>query len=55
MKTPWKIQVHWKGETKTLFATVSSLKKSSNSEKLLLEDGSEWPLQDVISINGVAF
>jgi len=55
MKTPWKIQVQWEGGTKTLFARVLGLKKQSRDEKILLEDGSEWLLQDVISINGVAF
>jgi hypothetical protein len=55
MKTPWKIQVKMDHGTQTIISRVIELKKQRADEKLKLEDGSEWPVQNIISINGICF
>jgi hypothetical protein len=55
MRTPWKIQIEWQGETKILYGHIQQLMRNGRNERIALSDGTEWPMENVVKINDIAF
>ena len=55
MKTPWKIQIEWEGETKIFYTRIRQMVRCNALEKIQLENGTEWPLENIVKINDIAF
>ncbi len=55
MKTPWKIQIEWEGETRIFYTSIRQMVRRNALEKIQLENGTEWPLENIVKINDIAF